>query len=96
MAARPRSPAPQLAPQLALLPAPEYCPGETVSDDDLNQRDLSKIDDADLSPQERRELQRRYDEFVDRLRVRAGLKAPDKPKPKRIARWDPATISRRH
>ncbi len=94
MAVRPRYPAPQPAPQ----PGPEHCPGEIVSDDDLNQRDLSKIDDADLSPQERRELQRRYDEFVDRLRVRAGLKAPDgsKPKPKHIARWDPAAISRRH
>ncbi len=94
MAVRPRYPAPQPAP----LPGPEHCPGEIVSDDDLNQRDLSKIDDADLSPRERRELRRRYDEFVDRLRVRTGLKAPDKsePKPKRIARWDPAAISRRH
>jgi hypothetical protein len=67
-----------------------------VSDDDLSQRDLSAIDDSNLSPQERRELQRRYDEFVDRLRVRAGLKAPDTSKPKRISRWDPAAISRRH
>ncbi len=67
-----------------------------MSDNELSQRDLSTIDDADLSPQERRELQRRYDEFVDRLRVRAGLKAPDTSKPKRIARWDPAAISRRH
>ena len=67
-----------------------------MSDDDLSQRDLSSIDDSALSPQERRELQRRYDEFVDRLRVRAGLKAPDTSKPKRIARWDPAAISRRH
>ncbi len=89
---RPRCP----ASQPASLPALEHCPGETVSDDDLSQRDLSTIDDSDLSPQERRELQRRYDEFVDRLRVRAGLKAPDTSKPKRIARWDPAAISRRH
>ncbi len=88
MAVRPRCPAPQ--------PALDPCSGETVSDDDLSQRDLSAIDDSDLSPQERRELQRRYDEFVDRLRVRAGLKSPDTSKPKRIARWDPAAISRRH
>ena len=69
-----------------------------MSDDEISQRDLSTIDDADLSPQERRELQRRFDDFVNRLRVRADLKAADtsKPKPKRIARWDPATISRRH
>ena len=67
-----------------------------MSDNELSQRDLSAIDDADLSAQERRELQRRFDDFVNRLRVRAGLKSPDKSKPKRISRWDPATISRRH
>ncbi len=67
-----------------------------MSDNELTQRDLSMIDDADLSPQERRELQRRFDDFVNQLRVRAGLKAPDKSKPKRISRWDPAAISRRH
>ena len=67
-----------------------------MSDNEISQRDLSTIDDADLSPDERREVQRRFDDFVDRLRERAGLKAPDKIKPKRITRWDPATISRRH
>ncbi len=88
MAVRSRCPAPQ--------PALDHCPGETVSDDDLSQRDLSTIDDLDLSPQERRELQRRFDDFVNRLRVRAGLKAPDTSKPERITRWDPVAISRRH
>lgn len=67
-----------------------------MSHNDLSHRDLSTIDDADLSPQERRELQRRLDEFVNRLRVRSGLKAPDTCKPKRITRWDPVAISRRH
>ena len=67
-----------------------------MSNNELSQRDLSTIDDADLSPQERRELQRRFDDFVNQLRVRAGLKAPDKRTPKRISRWDPAAISRRH
>ncbi len=67
-----------------------------MSQNELSQRDLSTIDEADLSPQERRELQRRFDEFVDRLRVRAGLKSPDQSQPKRISRWDPAAISRRH
>ena len=67
-----------------------------MSENELSQRDLSKIDDADLSPQERRELHRRFDDFVNQLRVRAGLKAPDTAKPKRISRWDPAAISRRH
>ncbi len=67
-----------------------------MSDNELNQRDLSTINDADLSPQERRELRRRFDDFVTQLRIRAGLTAPDKAKPKRISRWDPAAISRRH
>ncbi len=74
--------------------APEKCPGKNVSDNELSQRDLSTIDEADLNPQERRELQRRFDDFVNQLRARAGLKAPDKPK--RITAWDPAAISRRH
>ena len=67
-----------------------------MSENELNQRDLSKIDEADLSTQERRELQRRFDDFVNQLRVRSGLKAADTSKPKRISRWDPAAISRRH
>jgi len=67
-----------------------------VPNEDLSQRDFSTIDDADLSPDERREMERRFDDFVKRLRERAGLKAPDKKKPKRITRWDPAAASRRH
>lgn len=67
-----------------------------MSENDLSQRDLSQIDDADLTPEERREMQRRFDDFVTRLRERAGMKLPKKTKPKRISRWDPAAISRRH
>ncbi len=67
-----------------------------MSEDEISQRDLSTIDDSDLNPRERRELQRRFDDFVNQLRVRSGLKATDTNKPKRITRWDPATISRRH
>ena len=67
-----------------------------MSEDEINQRDLSTIDDSDLNPRERRELQRRFDDFVNQLRVRSGLKAADTIKPKRITRWDPAKISRRH
>lgn len=64
--------------------------------EELSQRDLSAIDDGDLSPQERREIQRRFDDFVKRLRARADLTAADTSKPKRITRWDPAAISRQH
>ncbi len=67
-----------------------------MPEEEISQRDLSAIDDADLSPQERRELKRRFDEFASRLRARTGLTAADTSKPKRITRWDPAAISRRH
>ena len=65
---------------------------------DLSQRDLSDVPDEDLTPEERQELQRRLDEFVERMQLRRLGKPepPAKPKARRIARWDPATISRRH
>ncbi len=43
--------------------------------DDIRDRDLSSIPDQDLTPEERAELQRRMDEFVDRMELRR----PDKP-----------------
>lgn len=64
--------------------------------DDLSERDLSEVADEDLTPEERAELQRRLDDFVDRLRDRHGRKRPAKPKPKRIMRWDPVALTRRH
>ncbi len=70
--------------------------GGTVSEDDLSQRDLSQIDDGDLTSEERRVLQQRFNDFLTRLRQRAGPKTPVEEKPKRIARWDPTAISRRH
>ena len=66
--------------------------------DDLTQRDLSQIPDEELSPEERRELKRRFDDFVDRLRERAG-RAPAKKaktKAKRITRWKLPAGPRRH
>ena len=67
-----------------------------MPEDDLSQRDFSQIDDSDLGPEERREMLRRFGDFVTRLRERAGIKTPEKQKPKRISRWDPTEISRRH
>ena len=67
-----------------------------MPEDDLSQRDLSRIAEEDLTPEERFEPQRRYEDFVALLRQRAGMKAPAKKKPKRYPRWDPAAISRRH
>ncbi len=64
--------------------------------DDLSDRDLSHVADEDLTPEERQELNRRLDAFVERMDLRRPGKDREKAKPKRIARWDPATIARRH
>jgi len=64
--------------------------------DDISQRDLSDIPDEKLSPEEREELLRRFDDFVGRLHARAGKTAKAPAKAKRIMRWDPVTLSRRH
>ncbi len=71
-------------------------PGGTVPDDDLSQRDLTDVAENDLTTEERRELERRFNDFVTRLRERAGVKTAEKKKPKRYASWDPAALSRRH
>ena len=64
--------------------------------DDLSERDLSHVADEDLTPEERRELNRRMDEFVDRMELRRPGKDAAPEKPKRIAAWDPAALARRH
>ena len=70
--------------------------GGTVPDDDLSQRDLTDVAENDLTTEERHELERRFNDFVTRLRERAGVKTAEKKKPKRYASWDPAALSRRH
>ncbi len=74
----------------------QRAPGGTVPDDDLSQRDLSDVAENDLTTEERHELERRFNDFVTRLRERAGVKTAEKNKPKRYAKWDPAALSRRH
>ncbi len=71
-------------------------PEAPVPDDDLSQRDRTDIAESDLTTAERRELERRFNDFVTGLRERAGMKTAEKKKPKRYARWDPAALSRRH
>ena len=70
--------------------------GGTVPEDDLSQRDLSDVAESDLTTEERREMERRFNNFAMRLRERAGVKTAEKKKPKRYARWDPVALSRRH
>ena len=70
-------------------------PEAPVPEDDLSQRNLSDVAESDLTTEERRELERRFNNFVTRLRERAGTMTAEKEKPKRYARWDPAALSRR-
>lgn len=74
-------------------------------DNDLKDRDLSGVADQDLSPDERNEIRRRMDAFVERMQKRRHAK-PDAeakpaaptdrtPKKKRLARWAPKARSRR-
>ncbi len=74
----------------------QRAPGGTVPKDDLDQRDLSDVAETDLTTEQRHELERRFNDFVTRLREGAGMKTAEKKKPKRYARWDPAALSRRH
>ncbi len=70
--------------------------GGIVPDDNLSQRDLSDVAENDLTTEERHELERRFNDFVTRLRERAGVKTAEKKRPKRYASWNPAALSRRH
>jgi hypothetical protein len=74
----------------------QRAPGGTVPEDDLDQRNLTDVAENDLTTEERHELERRFNDFVTRLRERAGVKTAEKKKPKRYASWDPAALSRRH
>ncbi len=74
----------------------QRAPGGTVPDDELSQRDLTDVAENNLTTEERHELERRFNDFVTRLRERAGVKTAEKKKPKRYASWDPAALSRRH
>ena len=71
--------------------------------DDLSERDLSGIADADLSAEERGEMRRRLDSFLGRMQLRrlaapAAAKGPadagPAPRRKRLARWKPKVLRR--
>ncbi len=65
---------------------------------DMHFRDLSRIPESQLTPDERVELKRRFEEFVGRLRKKGGLSAEtgDEPEPKRIQAWNPRDMAQRH
>ncbi len=61
---------------------------------DLSERDLTEVADEDLTPEERQELHRRMDAFVERMELRRPGKASKPEKPKQITAWTPTVISR--
>ena len=64
--------------------------------DDIRHRDLSQIPEDEMTLEERRELKRRFDEFVGLMRRPAvASKLGAKPSEKKHRRWDPASMGRR-
>lgn len=63
--------------------------------DDLKQRDLSHKRDHELTGEERRELRRRFQEFLTLMRGNSGLLDGDQPKRKRVKPWRPAAQAKR-
>ena len=61
--------------------------------DELCQRDFSDRRVQDLSPEERRELRRRFTEFMEALRVDIPAAEPEPQKP--VTKWDPALHGRK-
>src|SRR3546814_13383671 len=64
--------------------------------DDIRHRDLSEIPESEMTAEERRELKRRFEEFVGLVRRPAVAGSPGQaPSPKQPQRWDPATMGQR-
>lgn len=64
--------------------------------EDIRHRDLSQIPEDEMSPEERRELKRRFEEFVGLMRrPSVANKIGTKPSEKKLQRWDPASMGRR-
>lgn len=63
--------------------------------DDIKHRDLSEIPEAEMTAEERRELKRRFDEFVGLVRRPAVAGSLGKsPSQKQTQQWDPATMGK--
>lgn len=62
---------------------------------DLGQIDLSSRVDAELSAEEREELQRRFKSFTQAVKEAALMResaAP--PKPKKVVKWNPLALAK--
>ena len=62
---------------------------------DLTNLDLSDIPEDQLTPAQRKELERRFLEFLTAVRgsITGGKKAPRR---KTVTKWDPALHGRKH
>ncbi|WP_299622604.1 hypothetical protein [Pelagibius sp.] len=64
--------------------------------DDIRHRDLSQIPEEEMSLEERRELKRRFEEFVGLMRrPSVAEKLGTSPSKKQHRRWDPASMGKR-
>ncbi len=57
--------------------------------DDLAHRDFSGISVENMSPDERRELKRRFEEFIGAMRGDQDSEVAELQTSKRIEKWDP-------
>jgi len=65
--------------------------------DDIRHRDLSEIPESEMTLEERRELKRRFEEFVGLMRRPSVANSIGKPASKKdTKRWDPATMGKRN
>jgi hypothetical protein len=65
--------------------------------EDIRHRDLSEIPEAEMTAEERRELKRRFEEFVGLMGRPAVASRVGKPaRQKATQHWDPATMGKRH
>jgi hypothetical protein len=65
--------------------------------EDIRHRDLSEIPESEMTPEERSELKRRFEEFVGLVRRPAVASSLGKaPGQKQTKRWDPATMGKRN
>lgn len=62
---------------------------------DLDQRDLSTVPEEEMTPEERDEVRRRLDDFLDRMRDSALKPKKAVQKPKRITAWSPPVLERK-
>ena len=65
--------------------------------EDIRHRDLSEIPESEMTLEERRELKRRFEEFVGLVRRPSVANSLGKaPSQKKTKRWNPATMGKRH